>query len=201
MATTFQEVDTACNNSQSCFVANSDIQSWAATESSLAGLPVSLVLAQWIAENAWYTGTVAAECNNPGNVYYGNHSASGCGSYDCSHECSLDTTFASVGTGQYGAEMIAGVLNNQYCQVKAAYQQSELTSGGQQLYDFAVNNGFTILSNGTYNAAYALGDSNWDGNGHYESSNWNGAPASSVPGSALIYFINNDGLSGYDYVS
>ena len=87
MATTFQGVASACNNSQSCFVSNSDVLSWAKTESTDASLPMDLVLAQWIAENAWYAGTIAAECNNPGNVKYGEHSAPGCGAYDTTHNC------------------------------------------------------------------------------------------------------------------
>jgi hypothetical protein len=161
---------------------------------------MDLVMAQWIAENAWDADTVAAQCNNPGNVEYGEHSASGCGSYNCAHKCTIDARFASVGTGDYGAKMIAGVLNNEYCQVKAAYNQSALTAGGQELHDFAVAQGFTLLSNGTYNAAYALGNSSW-ASSHYEASYWQGAPTSSIPGSALIYFIQNDGLSSYDDVA
>ena len=188
--------------SQSSFLSNSTVLSWARTESSNASLPLDLVLAQWIAEGANVCSASSCKCNNPANAGYGTFARSGCAqSYTTDYQCSSNPPFASVGTALYGAEMIAAVYNAGFCQVAQAFQNSSLTAGGQELYDYAKNNHFTILQNGTYNAAYALGVSGWDGTGDYQASNYGGATPSTVAGSAIIYFIEANNLSGYDSIA
>lgn len=197
MATTFNEVATACGSSQTCFVNNSDVLSWANTESYMSKVPIDLILAQWIAEGAWTANSSSAACNDPGNSQPGTYS--GCGpTTSTAGSCPAYSLNYYVSDALTGVETQANIILAKYCAIPSAFQESSLTTGGAELYDFASSRGYTMLSNGTYNAAYAWGSSPWAGS-HYEEIHWvkNG---STIPGSALILFIEQDNLYGYDYI-
>lgn len=197
MATTFNEVADSCGSSQQCFVDNTDVLGWACVESTYAGIPIDLILAQWVAEGTWEYNSSGAACNDPGNAEHGSYS--GCGtSYTTPGSCSAYSANYSSSTASDGVTVQADLINAKYCAIADAFNTSGLTSGGQQLYDWAQSQGFTMLQDGTYNAAYAWGASAWAGS-HYEESHWV-IGGSDIYGSALILFIQQDGLYDSDQV-
>ncbi|EPZ40919.1 hypothetical protein N007_17755 [Alicyclobacillus acidoterrestris ATCC 49025] len=95
---------------------------------------------------------------------------------------------------------MAAVLNARFCSVKNAYLNSVgLTSGGTKLYNYARSAGWEELAAQTYDAAYALGNSGW-ASSQYTSNYIGASPASSVPGSGLIYMIHMHNLAQYDQI-
>ena len=113
-----------------------------------------------------------AVCNNPGNSDTGNYT--GCGiSFDFNDLCTEFPPFYHTASGI------------------AAANQSSLTTGGAKLKTWAKDMGYTPanpdLPTSWYNAAWAWGNSGWDGNGHYI---YDGGPS----GSYLVYIIYADGI-------
>lgn len=197
MATTFVDVDEACGGSEQCFANNSDVQLWAITVQSYSnGVPEAVVIAEWIAEGTFSSSSSGAVCNNPGNSETGTYSGCGGLSFTLDTECTAYPEYYQTDSGGAAAQAQGEILaaSSNYCGIAEAANQSTLTSGGKQLKEYAEQNGWTIVPTGWYNASYAWGASPWDGSGHYRASNYAGASPSTVDGSALIYFIQSNGL-------
>ncbi|MDP9728300.1 hypothetical protein [Alicyclobacillus tolerans] len=199
--TTFQEV---CGT-ESGFLNNSEVISWAQQESNLAYIPVALILAQWIYEGAWDCKSIAVNCNNPGNANSGYFSNSSCITTYAAAECSYAPGYAGSDTGLNGALMNGDIYNAAYCEVSNMYFTASLTPGGLELYNYASQYGWDVLSNGMYNALYQLGDYTpvW-ATSKYTTNNLFGSESnpypSTVSGSGLVYLIQVHGLQEYDYV-
>lgn len=94
--------------------------------------------------------------------------------------------------------MYANVMKAGFCSVIDAYNNPTLSTGGAELKSFGESLGL-VISNNTYNAAYALGVSGWDPTDEYEDSKHGGT--STVPGSFLIRIIADDNMGNLDYIA
>ena len=191
MATTFVELDNATGNDGERFWQSTTAQYWATiVQSYSGGVPQGVVLAEWITEGSDKSNSSGAVCNNPGNSDTGNYT--GCGiSFDFNDLCTEFPPFYHTASGIAAAKAQGEVLASGYCEVVTAANQSSLTTGGAKLKTWAKDMGYTPanpdLPTSWYNAAWAWGNSGWDGNGHYI---YDGGPS----GSYLVYIIYADGI-------
>jgi hypothetical protein len=190
--TTFVDLANDGGNTQAGFIPYA--LSYAQTLSQATQLPVDLILAEWIAEGAYSSGSVAAQCNNPGNAGPGTYCTELQTVYGaCSHDSALyGAPDANTGIAQQG-----DILNNAYPEIPAAFAQSTLTTGGSSLHTWAVNHGYGGLQNGTYNAAYQWGVGG--SCGVWASSQYILATGDPI-GSQLIQLIFQDSLTSYDAI-
>jgi hypothetical protein len=190
--------------SQSSFLNNSDVICWVEQASKQARLPIALLLAQWIYEGAYACTSIAAQCNNPANANAGLFNR--CSTSYTASSCTVsgDSGYAGTNTGLGGALMNADIYNAGYCLVASAYQNSTLTSGGEELRSYAESGGWPLMSNNTYNALYQLGNYNpvWASSHYVANSTYldGASPTSNVPGSGLVYLIGEHNLAQYDYI-
>lgn len=204
MATTFVDVADSCENSsegsEQCFANNSDVQLWAITVQSWnGGVPEAVVIAEGIAEGTFGATSSGAVCNNPGNSDRATYTGCAGLTYktaDTTCTVSGASVFYKLGSGVAAAEAQGQVIasSSNYCDIATDANKTTLTTGGQSLKTWAEDQEWTVVPTGWYNAAYAWGASPWDGSGHYRSSNYEYAPSSDIDGSALIYFIESNGL-------
>ncbi len=190
--------DLCDSNSEATFISNA--LPWAQALSSATELPVDLIFAEWIAEGANSCTSDAVQCNNPGNAGHGSYCT---GLVTQFGACSVNSTYYGAPNAEAGISQQGDIINNVYSQIAAAFAQSSLTAGGQELYNYASTYWTASdLRNGTYNAAYQWGEGGSCGvwaSSHYEAT---GGNKSSVPGSGLIQVIfdNHASLSSYDKV-
>lgn len=191
-----------CSSSQDSFVTNSTVLCWVEQASKKAQLPIALFFGQWLYEGTNVCDSIAAGCNNPANSEAGLFS--GCGSSYTTSSCNVsgDGGYAGETSGLSGALMNAAVFNAEYCNVASQYQNTTLTTGGQELKSYAQSGSWTPMSNGMYNALYELGNykpvwasSNYIANSPYLN---NATPVSNVPGSGLVYLIGVHNLEQYE---
>lgn len=193
-----------CSSNQDYFVTNSTVLCWVEQASKQAQLPIALFFGQWLYEGANVCDSIAAGCNNPANANAGLFDR--CSTSYTTSSCTLsgDSGYAGESSGLSGALMNSDVFNAGYCNVASQYQSTTLTTGGQELKSYAQSGGWTLMSNGMYNALYELGNYNsvWASSQYIANSPYlTGASlASNVPGSGLVYLIGVHNLEQYDYI-
>jgi len=161
-------------------------------QSYSGGVPQGVVLAEWITEGSDKSTSTGAVCNNPGNSDTGLYTGYGI-SYTFTDKCTKHANaseFYQTASGVAAAEAQGEILASGYCEVVQAANQSSLTSGEAKLKTWAEDQGYSgpTLPTSWYNAAWAWGNSEWDGSGHYKYSS--DAPS----GSYLVYIIYADGI-------
>ena len=172
MASSFVEIDTNCENTELCFASNQTIAYWASlvTEYS-GGVPMEVVIAEWIVEGTYDSTSSGAVCNDPGNAEPGKYEGSGGISFTFS-PCKQTKKIPTASSFYGASSSYQGVVNQgeamaaAYCQIAEAATQTTLTSGGQALKEWATGQGYYELPTGWYNAASAWGESGWSSS-HY----------------------------------